>query len=116
MKRIQAGEMQKLFNDGRYWERVHSGELQVVTLEDRHPSLMAANEPLCTHSQMLSYRDPSGHEVARVHQYLRPDGTLGASGRPDPKRLFKDGELYRLVKKDKPQEAKEPPTGLDKTK
>jgi hypothetical protein len=29
-----------------------------------------------------------------VHQYLQPDGTLGASGQPDPKRLLHDGILY----------------------
>ena len=38
-------------------------------------------------------------EVARVHQYLRTDGTLGGSGRrPDPKRLYEDGVLYALKK------------------
>lgn len=98
MKRISTTEMQQIFNDGQYWERSLRGEFSVVPLEDRHPALIAANEPVCTRSQMLSYRDAQGHEVARVHQYLRPNGDIGASGRPDPKRLFKDGELYRLHK------------------
>jgi hypothetical protein len=30
---------------------------------------------------------------------MRPDGTLGGSGLPDPKRLFKDGKVYRMPKK-----------------
>ena len=34
--------------------------------------------------------------VAGVHQYLRRDGTIGASGRPDPKELFVNGTLYIL--------------------
>jgi hypothetical protein len=67
-------------------------------LEDRHPALPKASEPYCTHSQMISYRDPDNNEVARIHQYLRPDGSIGASGKPDPKRLLHDGTLYRLVK------------------
>jgi hypothetical protein len=50
--------------------------------------------PFCTRSQLISYLDDAGQEVARVHQYLQPDGTLGASGRPDPKRLLHDGILY----------------------
>jgi hypothetical protein len=104
MKRITPSEMQTMFNEGTYWERAQRGEFSVVALEDRHPTLTAANEPHCTHSQMLSYRDSSGNEVARVHQYLRPDGQIGASGKPDPKRLYKDGELYRLQKK--PAESK----------
>ena len=96
--RIQVKEMQRIFNDGRYWERCQSGELTQRVLEHRHPALTAANEPFCTYSQMISYFDPDGNEVARVHQYLRADGTIGASGKPDPKRVIKDGILYRLAK------------------
>lgn len=101
--RIEPKELQKLFNDGQYWEQAKAGELSVKVREDRHPALMAANEPFCTHSQMLSYFDKDGSEVARVHQYLRPDGTVGASGKPDPKRLLKDGVIYRLQKAPKKQ-------------
>ena len=101
LKRISATEMQKMFNEGGCWEKLRTGEITAVLLEDRHPSLTAANEPFCTRSQMVSYRDANNQEIARVHQYLRTDGTLGASGKPDPKRLFKDGILYRLTKKPK---------------
>jgi hypothetical protein len=101
MKRITPSEMQRMFNEGEYWGKAKSGEFTEVSLEHRHPSLTAANEPFCTYSQMISYRDASDNEVARVHQYLRPDGTIGASGKPDPKRLFVHGTLYRLMKKPK---------------
>ncbi len=103
--------MQKMFNEGGYWDKAKSGELTVHQLEDRHPALTAANEPFCTRSQMLSYRDPSNYEVARVHQYLRTDGTIGASGRPDPKRIFSNGILYRLEKKGKPPSSLQPVKG-----
>jgi hypothetical protein len=99
--RIDEHEMRNRFNAGGYWERVKAGTLRAVVLQDRHPSLPAANEPFCTKSQMVSYRESSGDEVARVHQYLRPDGTLGASGRPDPKRLCEAGILYRLHRRGK---------------
>ncbi|SRR6266849_3294681 len=101
MKRIPTIEMQKMFNEGGYWDKTKTGELTTVTLEHRHPSLTAANEPFWTYSQMISYRDASNNEVARVHQYLREDGTIGASGKPDPKRLCVGGTLYRLLKKPK---------------
>ncbi len=101
MKRIQPTEMQKMFNEGEFWEKTKSGELSTVPLENRHPALTAAKEPFCTYSQMISYRDASNNEVARVHQYLRQDGTIGASGKPDPKRLYVGGTLYRLQKKPK---------------
>ena len=90
-----------MFNEEGYWEKAKSGEFTMVTLDHRHPALTVANEPHCTHSQMVSYRDANGNEMARVHQYLRPDGTIGASGKPDPKRMFLRDTLYRLVKKTK---------------
>lgn len=112
--------MQRRFNEGRYWERLKAGELTATVLEDRHPSLTVAREPHCTRSQMISYRDPVNNtEMARVHQYLRTDGTIGASGRPDPKRLYEGGILYRLTKKHnreqepKPEPAKPEPTETD---
>ena len=88
--------MQKRFNEGKYWERTKKGEYIPVVREDRHPSLTAANEPFCTQSQMVSFLDSDNNEIARVHQYLRPDGTIGASGKPDPKRLLEGNILYRL--------------------
>lgn len=47
---------------------------------------------------MVSYRDGQDNEVARVHQYLRLDDSLGADGRPDPKRLVYKGVKYRRAK------------------
>jgi len=91
--------MCEIFNEGQYWERMQNGEFRAVLLEDRHPSLTKANEPFCTRSQMVSYRDSEDNEVARVHQYLRPDKTIGASKRPDPKRILVGDVLYRLHKK-----------------
>jgi hypothetical protein len=40
-----------------------------------------------------------GEKVAGVHQYLRPDGTIGLSGRPDPKEVYIDGVLYIIETK-----------------
>jgi len=97
--RIEQDEMRNLFNAQGYWDKTKSGEFTEVILEQRHPSLTAAHEPFCTHSQMISYRNSSNEEMARVHQYLRPDGTIGASGKPDPKRIYHNGILYRLNKK-----------------
>ncbi len=56
---------------------------------------------------MLSYLDAGGQEIARVHQYLLPDGGIGGSGRPDPKRLYHNEVLYHL------QQAPPPPPVFD---
>jgi hypothetical protein len=90
--------MRRRFNRGRYYERVLSGQL-TTRLKQTHPSRTKANEPFCTWTQEVFYIDPvPNQEVARIHQYLRPDGKLGASGRPDPKQLVEGGVMYRLRK------------------
>ena len=87
-----------MFNDGRYHERAANGELLVSRRADRHPSPAPAREALCTRSQIVVYVDPTtGERVALAHQYLRPDGTLGAGGRPDPKHIWRGGVIYALA-------------------
>ena len=46
---------------------------------------------------MISIGDSNDDEIARAHQYLRPDRTLGGSGVPDPKRLYLNGMIYKLM-------------------
>ena len=101
IERVTEEKLRKLFNE-KYLPRIEAGEIQekVRRGAERHPSLTLANEPYCTRSQEVSYIDPStNQEVARAHRYLRPDGTLGASGKPDAKRVFFDGFLYRIITK-----------------
>lgn len=82
-----------MFNEGNYEAQAGSGALTVRVASSRHPSAPRANVPYCTWSQIVQYLDASGTEIVTAHQYLQPDGTLGASGRPDPKRILKDGTL-----------------------
>jgi hypothetical protein len=98
IKRVTSVEMCKRFNEGKYWERVKNGLLTEHLLESRKSTLLSC-EVVEIASELLSYRDLNGNEVARVHQFRRPDGTLAASGKPDPKRLLEGGVLYRLEKK-----------------
>jgi hypothetical protein len=95
--------MCKRFNEGRYWERVLSGELDFDVLESR-PSTMLPNETLPIESQMISISSKDGRELARAHRFLRSDGTIAASGKPDPKRLFDEetSTVLRLEKKPRP--------------
>jgi len=93
-KRVTPPEIQRMFNSQCFFERVKSGELRAILMTDKHPSPPSSGQPLCTHSQTLAYLDANDQEVARVHQYKRPDGKIGATGRPDPKRIFVDGKIY----------------------
>lgn len=87
---VSASIIRRIFNEGKYWERALAGELKTHISRDRCPDPPPAGEPVGTRSQIVYYYD-QGEPVAVVHQYLRPDGTLGASGRPDPKHLVVNG-------------------------
>lgn len=72
-----------------------SGELVQTIWKDRHLR-KHAREPFCTHSQIVVYWEGDDTPIAIVHQYARPDGSLGASGRPDPKKLVVGGRLLAI--------------------
>ena len=42
--------------------------------------------------------DGNNVECVRVHQYLTEDGQIGASGKPDPKRILLNNTMYRLTR------------------
>jgi hypothetical protein len=91
VRKVPARDLQQRFNNDRYFERVQSNEL-LATVESSRPASPSKGQSPGTLSQMVWYFGAEGR-VALVHQYLRPDGTLGASGRPDPKRLILDNEI-----------------------
>ena len=82
-----------MFNQLDRAEAAAAGALSTQVRRDSHPSPPRAGEPLCTRSQAVAYLDSDGKQIAIVHQYLRRDGTLGASGLPDPKWLLHEGEV-----------------------
>jgi hypothetical protein len=84
-ERVSPEEIRGIFNAAGLEKDVEQGKLNELLVEDGHPSPRRSGEPFCTRSQILVYMDPDGREIARVHRYLRPDDSIGASGRPDPK-------------------------------
>lgn len=78
---------------------IEDGALKPVYLRNDHllnPERLG--EPQCTRGQMIRYLDSKGRWLVEVFQYLREDGTLGASGKPDPKRLRLGQTVYALVR------------------
>jgi len=93
-KRVSAAELNRLFNEGRYFERAHAGEFRQRLEKDDHPAPPHSGQKFCTRTQTVSYLDVQGNRIALIHQYKREDGTIGASGRPSPQRLLLDGVVY----------------------
>ncbi len=79
---------------------IADGRLAPQLLDDRILSAEACqgmNFPEGTHSQYVRYWNEHRRWIVEVHRYLRPDGSLAASGRPDPKKLRLGGVLYIKV-------------------
>jgi hypothetical protein len=93
-QRVSRERLREIFNEAQYWERAQSGEFRTIVLREGNPDPIKSGQTIGTKSQIVSYFDSQDNEVARVDQYLKPDGTLGGSGLPDPKKVFKDGILY----------------------
>ena len=74
------------------------GELQrgtvTVVVAKEWLAPVSARQPTGTMSQRVRYFK-DGEQVAIVHQYVQPDGSMGGSGLPDPKWL-RDGD--RILK------------------
>jgi hypothetical protein len=98
--RIPDKELRQKYNEGNFWERSQSGEFTRVPLSFHIPA--SPKEPLGTRSVIFSLRDSNGEEWARVHLYLRPDGSFGGSGKPDPKIVREGDTLYMQERKKKP--------------
>jgi hypothetical protein len=95
IKYVSATEIRRQFNDGRFEDLVAYNVLTERLIREGNPT-PTANQPPGTKSQVIAYMNQNGVQVAVVHRYLRPDGTLGGSGRPDPKKVFHKGQLYVL--------------------
>jgi|SRR5579872_3287792 len=90
---VPAETLRNIFNEGGYWELAKQGKLHEKIYSEAPPQ-KSSHEPPGTLSQIVAYLDLKGRQVAIVHQYLRKDGSLGGSGRPDPKKLFHGGTIY----------------------
>ena len=92
---VSEDELRRIFNEGRYYERMRKGEFHPRMIEEK-PCKRGDRRIRNTMSQTVEYWDNFGRFIARVHQFRKRDGSLGGSGRPDPKVLVHDGVLYLI--------------------
>jgi len=88
--------IRQAFNSCQLWKRIKSGEFYQTVFSERHPDPPLKGEPPCTWSQILVYWTQDRQPIAMVHQYLHPDGTIGGSGKPDPKRILVNDKLLAV--------------------
>lgn len=97
IEQVSADIIREEFNSRQYFEKAQSGEFVVEVDGSPHCKRPPKDHPICTHSQILRYYTKDGTPRAIVHQYQLPDGSIGGSGRPDPKYIvLEDKALQRI--------------------
>ena len=87
--------LRRAFNESQLTAMLGDGTLTPDIRDDRElqqPESIGA--PPGTRSQYIRYYDAGGRWLVDVHQYRLPDGSLGASGKPDPKRMLVGEETW----------------------
>src|SRR5262245_51311602 len=103
--RVTVWELRTMFNDGRYWERVQAGELYAKIIHEGTPTL-ESGQPPGTRTMMIEIRESeNGPALAHCHGFIQPGWVIGASHRLDPKRIWKDGKVYRIKREDSEAES-----------
>jgi len=103
--RASEQELQRIFNDASYLARTLDGTFRTQpfgpqSLYQSPPRPSRQPEPDGTVSGLIEIIDPTSNErMAVAHRLERPDGTLGASGLPDPKMVYVDGVIYLQKRK-----------------
>jgi hypothetical protein len=90
--RVGEAALRKRLAAGDYLNRAAHGEFGCCLGDEKIPD--SPDEPPGTRSLTVSYVNDARERVFLVHLYLRPDGSIGGSGKPDPKWLFEDGVVY----------------------
>ena len=91
---VNQSEMQRLFNN-HYLRAYERGDLTKVVVKSGKPD--PANRQLIdTKSEIWNLFNNRGNYIAKVHAYVKADGTLAASGKPDPKELLIGQNRYVL--------------------
>ncbi len=98
---VSRQRIRQLFNDGQYLQRARSGEFRRIVITEYAANSSKTGQPKGTRTQMVAYVNSNDEEIALVHQYVKPDGSFGGSGQPDPKRL-RQGDFLYLIDPDDP--------------
>jgi hypothetical protein len=98
-QKVTQRALQDLFNEAGIEVMRARDELSEEVLASRtvgKKDRVKLRLPPGSESQFVVYIDSRGRHIAKVHRYRKPDGSLGASGKPDPKWLRLGGVVYFL--------------------
>lgn len=95
VQRIETDEwtIRDLYRKAGIEARYKRGELSLGIRRSR-PAPPSAGQPKGTLSETVEFKNRWGMLICIAHPYMRPDGSLGASGKRDPKYLRMGATVY----------------------
>src|SRR6266511_3588907 len=106
-RRLNPYDLRRLFNEGYYIKRLTSQEFTAKSVRCKavHPGNpnIGPRIPIGSISQALQLLDANDDLVAEFHRYIRPEGTIGASGQNDPKRIAINNVRFHQEQPGNPQ-------------
>ena len=94
--KITIAEMQQRYNAGPIPAKILKGVYHLEEITPTHLARASLNMQAGTRSVLFNVVNNNGVILAKVHAYVRPDGTYDASGMLDPKALRFGSTLYIL--------------------
>lgn len=97
--RVTRKRIREIFNNSQHYTSIEDGEYLEQVLSDSAVTpdkARALNCPPATRSQYVRYYDTNRRWMVDVHRYLKPDGTLAASGEPDPYRVNMGDAIFTV--------------------
>ena len=93
--------MREAFNSQQFDEKARLGQISFRQEGNASAAPPHLNFPEGTVSRRVAVIGGNGKKLAICHQYVLPDGSLGASGRNDPKQILVGDELWVVDPNDK---------------
>jgi hypothetical protein len=91
-RRVNVWDLRRLFNEGKYIDKFTRDELTARSVRckpvDLNSPLIGKTIPKGSISQTLHLLDENEDFIAEYQRFIRPEGTIGASGFNDPKRML----------------------------
>ncbi len=108
--RVCREHMCRVFAQEQLWERTEAGEFKLhiwkeTPIDPPKPDYKGQLRVMNHDMLILDTRYPTTHhrhEAARVHRFITDTGSVGASGKPDPKEMMIGDLNYREIKKSNP--------------
>jgi hypothetical protein len=106
-RRLNVWDLRRLFNEGNYIKRLTHGEFRARSVRcnevDLDSPMIGATIPQGSVSQTLQLFNNQNDLVVEFQRFIRPEGTIGASGYNDPKKMRINNVKFHQEQQGNPQ-------------